>query len=405
MADAVASGPAPVPAPAPAPAAGAPSSPATSTFALLPRPVVAVDIDEVLNQMLAALCAHVNEHHATAWAAEDMFSYHFADVWKTSAEETAARVEAFLSSPSFAGLAPLAGAGDTLRRHLERFDFVVVTSRNSEIADQTRAWLELHYPGIFSRVHFGNAYGKEGSVRQSKGDMCRSLGAIALIDDNIHYIREAAPSVGTAILFGDYRWNRLSVEEEEALPPNVVRAVSWRHLDGLLGRLHEAVEKTRARVAREAQAGSARTEAASLSAAAAAAAAAASATTTTTPGTAHGMPRLLAHPSVGLTRTRATAETATLYVRRLLELRPRVTVTGTGEDTELVLVVAHSLRERGEATVEAMRTGSWSPAAGEGVDGSGAGARVLASVQVPQLTIVLRRAPALLAGVAEEGTT
>jgi hypothetical protein len=26
-------------------------------------------------------------------------------------------------------------------------------------------------------------------------------------------------------------------------------------------------------------------------------------------------------------------------------------------------------------------------------------------VQVPQLTIVLRRAPALLAGVAEEGTT
>ncbi len=96
-------------------------------------------------------------------------------------------------------------------------DFVIVTSRQLLVADMTKEWVEIHYPGIFSQILLGNHYGRTGAKR-SKPDMCRDIGAVAIIDDAIEYALQCSSVVNKVLLFGDYAWNR----EKVTLPSNVV---------------------------------------------------------------------------------------------------------------------------------------------------------------------------------------
>lgn len=49
---------------------------------------------------------------------------------------------------------------------------MVVTSRQFVIQKPTLKWLDLHYPGIFSEVHFGNHWALEGKSKP-KSEICR----------------------------------------------------------------------------------------------------------------------------------------------------------------------------------------------------------------------------------------
>jgi len=214
-------------------------------------PTIAVDVDEVLGAFLAAFCAFVNEERAAAAAGaaaagaaalsaqpplapSDFKSYHFSGALGMSDAEASAAVQRFFASRHFLReLAPLAGARDVLLRHARSFRFVVVTSRSLDIADATRAWLDEHFAGCFAAPPlFGCAYG--AGVRRPKSELCREIGAVMLIDDQLAYAREAAAAVERVVLFGRYAWNALSDEDEAALPANVKRVGAWADVDEVL---------------------------------------------------------------------------------------------------------------------------------------------------------------------------
>jgi hypothetical protein len=212
-----------------------------------PLPTVAVDVDEVLGAFLAAFCAFVNEERASAPSAgaaaaaalaaiapSDFTSYHFSGALGMSDAEASAAVQRFFASRHFlCELAPLAGARAVLLKHAGAFRFVVVTSRSMDIADATRAWLDEHFAGCFAAPPlFGCAYGQ--GVRRPKSELCREIGAVMLIDDQLAYAREAAASVERIVLFGRYAWNALSPEDEAALPWNVRRVGGWAEVDAVL---------------------------------------------------------------------------------------------------------------------------------------------------------------------------
>ncbi|KAL0292395.1 UNVERIFIED_CONTAM: hypothetical protein Scaly_2593000 [Sesamum calycinum] len=75
-------------------------------------------------------------------------------------------------------------------------------SRQNAIKDHTVGWIEKHYPGLFQEIHFGNHFALDGQSRP-KSDICRSLGAKVLIDDNPRYAIECA-EVGIKVLLFDY---------------------------------------------------------------------------------------------------------------------------------------------------------------------------------------------------------
>jgi len=148
---------------------------------------------------------------------------------------------AFFQSAHFLDMPQVPGAHQTLTAFAagglapsesKRFNFVLVTSRQHFIRNETIRWLNRHFPQIFYDIRFGNHYGASG-VKMSKPDMCRLVGACALIDDNLDYALQCAALPNFWVLLFDfnrlYKWNRLS-DTGRPLPPNITRVFSWEEV-------------------------------------------------------------------------------------------------------------------------------------------------------------------------------
>jgi uncharacterized HAD superfamily protein len=204
------------------------------------KPVLAVDLDEVCCGYLPAYIKYSNAMHGTALVLEDFTSYMFWEVPKAnlaSREAATERVYAFHASRYFEEqIEPIAGAAIALGVLKKRFDLHVVTSRQTDIEQQTRAFVAKHFTDIFTELHFGNHFGKpdeRGKVAKiSKPEMCARIGAVALIDDSIDYARQCAASGIPVFLFGDYGWNQTPAGEE--LDERITRVRNWRMLTQLV---------------------------------------------------------------------------------------------------------------------------------------------------------------------------
>lgn len=117
-------------------------------------------------------------------------------------------MDAFYASAHFTEkLHPIPHAFETLQRLKEDYDLHIVTSRQFAIQGLTLEWVEQHFPGIFTEVHFGNHYSREGKVR-SKPEICRDIGAVLLIDDSLQYAMHCYKADIPVLLFGEYAWNQ-----------------------------------------------------------------------------------------------------------------------------------------------------------------------------------------------------
>jgi TFIIF-interacting CTD phosphatase-like protein len=67
-----------------------------------------------------------------------------------------------------------AGAYHSLQRLGQSCELVVVTSRQHCIQQPTLDWIEQHFPGVFSEVHFGNHWALEGKSK-AKSEICRCV--------------------------------------------------------------------------------------------------------------------------------------------------------------------------------------------------------------------------------------
>mmetsp|Transcript_23730 Transcript_23730/g.40866 ORF Transcript_23730/g.40866 Transcript_23730/m.40866 type:complete len:244 (+) Transcript_23730:37-768(+) len=199
------------------------------------RPIVAVDLDEVLGQFVVSLTTFHNEKYGTELKLEHFHSYRFCEVWGGTDDETMNKVHDFFESSHFEDLPLVPGALQVLSELKDKVDFVVVTSRQHVIEERTREWLARHYPGIFRDVLFGNHYGFSGQKR-SKPDMCAEVGATILIDDSLIYATQCAQHGIKVLLFdweGRYMWSKSKDPE----PDGVLRVHSWDDIRQQLGKL------------------------------------------------------------------------------------------------------------------------------------------------------------------------
>lgn len=186
-----------------------PFPPSTTLRALSTHP-------PVLGRFLHSLNAYVAETHGIHVSLADYHVYEFAKVWRVSGDSANEFVHSFFASPHFAdGVPPLEGAAPALTRMSAYATLAVVTSRQHVIRDATLAWLDAHYPSLFDAggVHFGNHWALHGGASTSKADMCASLGATLLIDDNPRYALECAAAGVSVLLFdeaGAYPWAKLA---------------------------------------------------------------------------------------------------------------------------------------------------------------------------------------------------
>eukprot|EP00729_Bicosta_minor_P003317 gene3317-32912_t len=183
--------------------------------------------------------------YGTCFAADcsDYKSYAFKDTWGGDDADSVKKVYEFFQTKYFlTELAPVAGAFEGLnaiKKAVPNAVFFVITSRQLEIQQNTRDWLELHFKGIFKEALFGNHWtlnadgtanvGDSGATKKSKPDMCAAIGARVLIDDSIKYARQCR-GLDRVVLFGNYGHNQEGSADwgGGTFPDNVTRCGNWK---------------------------------------------------------------------------------------------------------------------------------------------------------------------------------
>jgi 5'(3')-deoxyribonucleotidase len=184
------------------------------------REVIAVDVDEVLFPFVPEFIEYDNQRFGSGIRIEDFKTYQFENVLNIAIEEAVERVYDFNAS-NHEHISPLERAREAISELNEEFELTVVTARHPKFESNTLEWLDTHLQGFFSDVvHIGYAPVMEKPLK--KVDVCKDLGAIALIDDSVGHVSECAEQGIQGVLFGCYPWN-----QAESLPPGVVRCLHW----------------------------------------------------------------------------------------------------------------------------------------------------------------------------------
>lgn len=199
------------------------------------KPIVAVDVDDVLADNAAGFIAFSNKRWGMSLTLED-YEEDWAAVWGTDPEETDRRALEFLKSGSLAQYEHYPEARATLQHMAQSFELVVVTSRRTFLKPETDAWLERCFPGVFSATYYAGIWDSphEASRAATKTDILVSIKAQYLIDDQLKHCFAAAQQGVQAVLYGDYKWNR----SEADMPHGVHPAKGWddveRYFDGVV---------------------------------------------------------------------------------------------------------------------------------------------------------------------------
>lgn len=196
------------------------------------KPIIAIDIDEVLSPLHDLFFAHHNEVYGTNYPIRDpaggYYLHEYTDEPKSQILE---KIKKFIETEAFRNVEPLEDAVEVLSRLKKRFKLVIITSRQDFYHEVTHAWLGQHFPSVFDEIQFTEYIQGEGSVIP-KSEICQQLGAQFMVEDNLETASKCAEAGITTLLFGDYPWNRV-----EVMPKNMVRTNSWlaieEYFDGI----------------------------------------------------------------------------------------------------------------------------------------------------------------------------
>ena len=190
------------------------------------KPIIAIDIDDVLAKSAPNFVEYSNSHWGTMLTVDD-YDEDWSKLWEVDNDEVDKRFHEYLSSSILAKYEhdeDAIGAFDKLK---ESFKLVIVTSRSSWLRETTVDWINNKYPYVFSNedIYFVGIWDNgacDEAITRDKGDYIMALGADYIIDDQLKHCLGAARHGIQALLFGDYRWNK-----QEVLPNYVTRVKNW----------------------------------------------------------------------------------------------------------------------------------------------------------------------------------
>lgn len=187
------------------------------------RPVVAVDFDDVIGGFNRAFYAWHNEHYGTNIAFHEIVSYDMPRLLGIDVAQLHRRVDRFVDECHHRIL-PLEGAFAGLNRLAKDFELHVVTNRCETLAPTTSDWLLRHKLDRFSELHFANGFNSRfPERRRRKLDVCRAIGAVALVEDADHHAAEVAAG-GILVLMPVRPWNTGRGH------PGIVRCGGWKQI-------------------------------------------------------------------------------------------------------------------------------------------------------------------------------
>lgn len=186
------------------------------------KPVLAVDVDEVLYPFMELFIEHHNRGYGTDRTLEQFNSYVIEENFPMNSDEKLQRIASFVTNGGFRDGSPLSKSKAAINELSKSYNLVVVTSRWKDWEQDTLDWLEKHYSKTFQNVHFANSITWSRGDKHDKASICKELGAVAFIDDSLDNVGKVAAAGIKSLLFGDYPWN-----QADELPEHVRRVSNW----------------------------------------------------------------------------------------------------------------------------------------------------------------------------------
>lgn len=199
------------------------------------KPVIAIDIDDVLIDTVTALFGYYNQTYGTRLAKTHYYSKDPVVHGVQDFAEAVKRFENYLSSKAFERLAPIQQAVISVKRLSRFYDFVAITSRPAFMQAMTEAWLNKYFRNIqgVRFTHFILAVDKPSvGKRLTKVDVCKEINARYMIEDHLHHAIPVA-AAGVRVFLIDQPWNQTN-----ELPDNIERVMDWQSIEKLLGDKH-----------------------------------------------------------------------------------------------------------------------------------------------------------------------
>ena len=162
------------------------------------KPVIAVDLDEVLGDFVPAIAEWHNNTYGTKLLPSHFFSYAFKDVWGGTDAESVEKVHQFFETDYFKNMKPIKMRGKSLLA-LKKSLSLSSLLRQHTIADETRRWL-ASTTTIFLRRSISATIGQRmhqtltlPAKKKPANQTCASVNALAIIDDSTKYAYQCAP--------------------------------------------------------------------------------------------------------------------------------------------------------------------------------------------------------------------
>jgi 5'(3')-deoxyribonucleotidase len=194
------------------------------------KQIIAVDLDDVLSASAEGFAAYSDAQWGGLHKPEQYLE-EWAVFWGVPLEEALLRSSQFHASDAVAHYRHFEDALPVLSHLKSRYDLVIVTSRRALLKAHTDAWLDKHFPGIFTAIHYAGIWDADHKtvdevkkvLKNTKAAICGEVGANYLIDDQPKHCIGAAQAGITSLLFGDYAWGKT-----EKLPPGIHPVKDWK---------------------------------------------------------------------------------------------------------------------------------------------------------------------------------
>ncbi|KAI8080049.1 uncharacterized protein BX664DRAFT_388992 [Halteromyces radiatus] len=200
-----------------------------------PRKTIAVNLDETLSHTYEALLNWHNDFYHTQYRLEDLTTTDLWKVWGGSREDTCHKIRLFYQSEYFQTIQPIQDfALEALKMLKKRkFQLVIITSRQQFIAEETKRFVDKHYPGIFESIYFCNLGLSENEqleyISKTKSTICQEIGVDVLIDHQLEHCMDCADLGMDVLLYdrkGQYQWNH----HQQQYYDNIKRVTTWRDI-------------------------------------------------------------------------------------------------------------------------------------------------------------------------------
>ncbi len=181
--------------------------------------IIAIDVDEVLADLLSQFIKYHNDLYGTNLRREEFATYNWWEVIGDGYASDKEKILSFFKSPYVDQIEPIAGAQAGVKELKESNELVVVTSRHFSLSVLTEHWLNKYFPDSFSKFYYTKSVVNQNTL--TKLEACRAAGAQLLVDDQYAFADEVADHDIKVLLFNE-PWNRTYPEHK-----CITRVFSW----------------------------------------------------------------------------------------------------------------------------------------------------------------------------------